>query len=151
GIAGWKTGRAWVFRPGQGPANQRSAEIRKAKSEIRNKSQYRISKPETEPVGLGHWLFGFGYCFGFRHSLFEFSLRASLGGRLEGRLAVVQELRQHGVEVLGRVDQGVVDALPGAAAADLDQVLLQGLDVAVAQGARVTEQVDELLHALEAR
>src|SRR5689334_19360185 len=71
-------------------------------------------------------------------------------GRPDG-VAVVQELGQHRVQVLAGANQGVVDAQPGAAAADLDQVLLQRLDVAVAQGPRVAHQVRQLLHALEAR
>src|SRR6266446_4344843 len=64
-----------------------------------------------------------------------------LGRCLESRHAVVQELRQHRVEVLAGVDEHVVDALAGTAAAHLDQVFFQGLDVAVAQGARVAQEV----------
>src|SRR5262249_12624453 len=48
-------------------------EIRIAKSEIRNKSKYPIPKPETRVSGLGHWVFGFGYCFAIRISTFGFS------------------------------------------------------------------------------
>ncbi len=40
---------------------------------------------------------------------------------------------------------------PGAAAAHLDQVLLERFEVAVAQRARVAQQVRQLFHALEAR
>jgi hypothetical protein len=54
------------------------------------------------------------------------------------------------VEVVAGAHQGIVDAQPGAAAAHLDQVLLQRLDVAVAQGARVAHQLRQLLHPLEA-
>src|SRR3954451_11493213 len=65
--------------------------------------------------------------------------------------AVVEELRQHRVQVVAGADEGVVDPLAGAAAADLDQVLLERLQVAVAQGARVAQELRQLFHPLEPR
>src|SRR5207247_2139675 len=56
----------------------------------------------------------------------------------------------HGVEVVAGADEGVIDAFLGAAAADLDEILLEGLDVAVAQGARVAQEIGKLLHSFEA-
>ena len=70
--------------------------------------------------------------------------------RLTGH-AVVQELRQHGVEVFAGADQGVVDAVAGAAAADLLQVRPQRRQVALAQRPRIAEELLELFQALEPR
>src|SRR5262249_34362077 len=78
---------------------------------------------------------------------------SNIGTRLRGRFqghAVVQELAQDGVEAIAGAHHRVVDPLTGAAAPDLDQVLLQRLQVAVAQGTGVAEQVRQLLHPLEA-
>ena len=60
-------------------------------------------------------------------------------------------MRQHRVEVVAGADQVVVDAQPRAAAPHLDQVFFQRFQVAVAQGARIAQQLRQLLHALEAR
>src|SRR6185369_7195831 len=76
------------------------------------------------------------------------SIAAGLYRGFPGHPAV-EELGQHGVEVVASADQRVVDPLAGAAAADLHQVLLQRLQVAVAQGARVAQEVGQLLHPLE--
>src|SRR5207248_6309249 len=78
------------------------------------------------------------------------SMRTALAG-VASRHAVVQELAQDGVEGVAGPHQRVVDPLLGAAAADFDQVLFQRLQVAVAQGPRVAQEVGELLHALEPR
>src|SRR5262249_51055833 len=56
---------------------------------------------------------------------------AGLYGSFHGH-AMVQELGQHGIEVIAGADQRVIDALADAAPAHLDQVLLQGFQVAVA-------------------
>src|SRR5262245_531081 len=62
----------------------------------------------------------------------------------------VQELGKNGVEIIAGAGQLIVDAQPGAAPAHLDEVLFQGLDVAVAERARIAQQRGQLLHALEA-
>src|SRR5579859_6138329 len=78
------------------------------------------------------------------------NIGASLPGGPEGH-AMVQEFRQGGVEVIAGLDELVVDALASAAAADLDEVLLQRLEVAVAQGTRIAEQIGQLFHSFELR
>src|SRR5438105_7447383 len=62
--------------------------------------------------------------------------------------AVVQELGEDGVQAIPRADQGVVDALTGTAPANFHQVLLQRLQVAVAESAGVAKHVGKLLHSL---
>src|SRR5216684_2627334 len=78
------------------------------------------------------------------------NMRRCLDRGLDGH-AMVQELGEHGVEVIAGSDQRVIDASADAAAADFDQVFLERLQIAVAERARVAEQVRQLLHALEAR
>src|SRR6266404_2396758 len=60
---------------------------------------------------------------------------ASAGGS-QGH-TMVQELGEDGIEVIAGANEGIVDALAGAAAANFDEIFLQGLQVAVAQGTRV--------------
>src|SRR5437763_16990175 len=50
---------------------------------------------------------------------------------LERRQPEVQKVRQDGVQVVARADQGVVDPPAGAAAADLGQKLFRRLQVPV--------------------
>src|SRR5260221_12922352 len=64
--------------------------------------------------------------------------------------AVVQEFRQHRVEVITRLDQGVIDADARRPSANLDQKFLQRLDVAVSQRPRVAQQIRQLFHPFEA-
>src|SRR5437773_992608 len=78
-------------------------------------------------------------------------LLANLRRCLEHGHAVMEELRQDGIEVLARMDELIVNAFSGAAAPDLDQVFLQRLQIAVAQGARVAQDLRDFLHSLEAR
>src|SRR5438105_1522300 len=67
------------------------------------------------------------------------------------RLAMVQVLRQDRVEIVAGPDERIVDAEPGAAAPHFDQVLVERLDVAFPQRARIAQQIGQLFHPLEAR
>src|SRR5437899_12013337 len=82
---------------------------------------------------------------GFRKSSY---MKAGLYRGLECH-AVVQKLRQHGVEIIAGSDQGIVNGAADAVAADLDQVFLQRLQVAIAQGTGIAEQMRQFFHAFK--
>src|SRR5439155_4993950 len=84
---------------------------------------------------------------GFKNSSY---MNAGLHRGLE-RHTVMQKLRQHGVEIIAGPDQGIVNGAADAAAADLDQVFLQRLQVAIAQGTGIAEQVRQFFHAFKPR
>ena len=62
---------------------------------------------------------------------------------------MMQELGEDSIQVFARVHQLIVNSFSGATAADLDQVLLESLQVAVAEGAGIAQNLGELLHPLE--
>src|SRR5260370_42604354 len=55
--------------------------------------------------------------------------------------AMVQEFGKHGVEIVARARQLILDAQPCAAAPPFNEALLQRFDVTVAQSARVAKQI----------
>src|SRR5581483_4887275 len=64
---------------------------------------------------------------------------------------MVQELGKNGVQVVPGLDQGIIDSLSGAAPAHFHEVLFQRFQVALAQRARITNELWQLLHSFEAR
>src|SRR5439155_10162670 len=60
------------------------------------------------------------------------------------------ELGQCGVNIVSRPHQRIIDSLTGAAAPDFSKVLSQCIQIAVAQGTRIAQELGKLLHPLKA-
>src|SRR5437868_2146090 len=73
------------------------------------------------------------------------SMTWNLGGCLQAG-AMVQELGEHGVEIVAGADEDIVDPLPGAAAPHLVEIFMQRLQVATTERPWIAEQVRQLFH-----
>src|SRR5262249_41060538 len=78
------------------------------------------------------------------------NMHARLGRDFQSR-AMMQELSQDSVQGVIGLHERVVDSLPRATAADLNQVFLQSFEIAVAQRPRIAKQLRQLFHPLETR